>query len=412
MIENFESKLNEYADLLIKIGLNVQKGQLINIRSSVESADFARLCVKKAYEAGCSDIIIDWRDDFTDRQRYLYADDSVFDSFPQWKTEQLDYIASNKGAVLSIYATDPEALNAVDPDRISRYSKAKGNGMKNFYAAQMANEFPWCIGSVPIPSWAKKVFPDLSESDAMEALWNAIFKTVRISGDGSSIKLWKEHIENTARLSDKLNSYNFKYLHYKNSIGTDFICELPEEHIWLGGAEKTKGGIPFVANMPTEEIFTAPKKDGINGVIVSSKPLCIDGSVVEGIRFVVKDGKIVNAQADKGESVLQKAITVDEGASYFGEIALVPLDSPISDMNIIFYNTLFDENASCHMAFGEAYPCIKNSDNMSREELEERGLNYSITHEDFMIGTRDLSIVGIDHSGNEVEIFKNGNFAV
>ena len=189
MIENFESKLNEYADLLIKIGLNVQKGQLINIRSSVESADFARLCVKKAYEAGCSDIIIDWRDDFTDRQRYLYADDSVFDSFPQWKTEQLDYIASNKGAVLSIYATDPEALNAVDPDRISRYSKAKGNGMKNFYAAQMANEFPWCIGSVPIPSWAKKVFPDLSESDAMEALWNAIFKTVRISGDGSSIKL-------------------------------------------------------------------------------------------------------------------------------------------------------------------------------------------------------------------------------
>lgn len=371
------------------------------------------MCVDEAYAAGCKDVIVDLHDDIIDRQHYLHADDEVFDVFPQWATDKNNFLAENKAAVLNIYAVDPESLKGVDSERITKYSKARGNALKKYYAAQMSNVFPWCIGSVPIPAWAKKVFPDMPEQEAMNALWDAIFKTVRVSGNGDSIRLWRDHIARTASLAEKLNSFNFKYLHYKNSSGTDFIAELPENHIWLGGAENTQDGIPFVANMPTEEIFTAPKKTGINGTIVSSKPLCLDGNIIEGIKFEVKDGKIINATATAGEEILKKAITVDEGASYFGELALVPYNSPISDMNMLFYNTLFDENASCHIAFGEAYTsCIKDGDNMSREELNEKGLNYSITHEDFMVGTSDLSIVGTTHDNREIQVFKDGNFAI
>lgn len=412
MIKNKKKKIREYAELLIKVGLNVQKGQTVCIRTPVECADFAEICAEEAYKIGCREVIPIWSDDKLEHMRYKYADNSVFDTFPQWEKQKFEHLAQNKVAVLNIYAADPETLLGIDAEKISRNSKARGTALKKYYEAQMSNEFQWCIGSVPIPSWAKKVFPDLTKSEAENMLWDAIFKTVRVSGDGISVQHWKEHIKNNAELCKKLNSYELVSLEYKSSIGTDFTCELPEGHIWLGGAEKTKDGIDFVANMPTEEIFTAPKKNGVNGKIVASKPLCIDGAVVEGIKFTVKDGKIVHAEADKGCETLQKAITVDEGASYFGEIALVPFDSPISSMNILFYNTLFDENASCHMAFGEAYPCIKGGNDMSRKELDEHRLNYSITHEDFMIGTRDLSIVGTDKHGNKIQLFKDGNFAI
>lgn len=413
MSENLNKKIKEYAALLVNVGLNVQKGQIVCIRTPVECSDFAEMCAEEAYKAGSREVIVIWINDKLSRMRYSYADDSVFDSFPEWEKQQFDYLAENKAAVLNIYAADPEALSGIDSSKISRSSKARGLALKKYYEAQMSNEFQWCIGSIPIPSWSKKVFPDnTNESEVETMLWEAIFKTVHISGNGDSVQRWREHIKNNAELCRKLNSFNFKLLEYKSELGTDFTCELPEGHLWLGAAEKTKDGVAFVANMPTEEIFTAPKKHGINGKIVASKPLCIDGAVIDGIKFTVKDGKIIHAEADKGNDTLQKAITLDEGASYFGEIALVPFDSPISSMNILFYNTLFDENASCHMAFGEAYPCIKNGNEMSRKELDEHDLNYSITHEDFMIGTRKLSIVGIDHDGNRIQIFKDGNFAI
>ncbi len=413
MIENFEAKLQEYAELLVKIGMNVQKGQTVNIRSSVECAEFCRLCVAEAYKAGAKEVIVDWSDDVISRLTYLNADDEVFSTFPQWRIDKFNELKDKKACILSIYATDPEALAGVDSDRIATSSAVRGKALKDYYAAQMSNEFQWSIGSVPIDSWARKIFPDAESIDeAKEKLWDAIFTTVRVTGNGDAPRLWQEHIDKTAEMAEKLNNYNFKYLEYKNSLGTDLTIELPEEHIWMGGAENTKDGIPFVANMPTEEIFTAPKRDGINGVIYASMPLCLDGNIINNIKFTVKDGKIIDAEADSSVDVLKKAITMDEGASYFGEVALVPYDSPISNMNILFYNTLFDENASCHLAFGEAYPCIKGGDKMTREELNERGLNYSITHEDFMVGTSDLSIIGVQHDGNRVEVFKNGNFAI
>ena len=206
------------------------------------------------------------------------------------------------------------------------------------------------------------------------------------------------------------NSYNFKYLKYKNSLGTDLTVELPEGHYWEAASEKAGTGQIFVPNLPTEELFTAPKYDGVNGVVYASKPLVLDGNVIENIRFVIKDGKIVEASADTACDVLKNAISVDEGASYLGEVALVPYDSPISNTGILFYNTLFDENAACHFAFGDSYPTVKDGDKMSAEELKAAGLNSSITHEDFMVGTPDLSIIGVTHQGEEIEIFKDGNF--
>ncbi|MBQ3195333.1 MAG: aminopeptidase [Clostridia bacterium] len=403
--------LEKYAKLIINVGINPNKGQKLVISCPVDCAEFGRLCLSAAYDAGCGEVIMNWSDDYCGRETYLKADAEVFESFPTWRKQFFDDLAAEGAARLSIYASDPENLKGVDPKRISSYQKASGKALENFRMLQMKNAFPWCVVSVPIDSWAKKVFADKEENEAVEALWNAILKTVRIDEENDPVQLWKEHIALLTERKNKLNSYKFKYLKYKNSLGTDLTVELPEGHYWEAASEKAGTGQIFVPNLPTEEIFTAPKFDGVNGVICASKPLVLDGNVIENIRFVLKDGKITEAYADTAVDVLRNAIAVDEGAAYLGEVALVPYDSPISNTGILFYNTLFDENASCHFAFGDSYPTIEGGNEMSAEELKAAGLNSSMTHEDFMVGTADLSIVGVTGNGTEIEIFKNGNFA-
>ena len=245
----------------------------------------------------------------------------------------------------------------------------------------------------------------------MERLWDALFRAVRISGDGKAVEKWQAHLKTLHARMEKLNALKFKSLHYTNALGTDLTVELPEGHIWEAGNDVTLSGQEYIANIPTEELFTSPLKTGVNGVVYASLPLVHDGNIIDGFHFVVKDGKIVEARARQGEETLQAAIAVDEGASYFGEVALVPYDSPISNQKILFYNTLFDENAACHIAFGEAYPCLEGGQKMTKEELTARGLNDSITHVDFMVGTPDLRIVGTTHDGREIPVFENGNFA-
>lgn len=320
-------------------------------------------------------------------------------------------LSEQKAAWLHIDAEDPEALSGVDPDKIRRFSVASGNALKDYRDRQMNNFFPWCIGAIPSPAWAKKVFPELSESDAINALWEQIFASVRVYKDSDPVQEWEKHTAALATRMNILNSYNFKYLKYKNSLGTDLTIELPENHIWLGGAEKCVAGYDFNANMPTEEVFTAPKRDGVNGIVYASKPLVVNGDIADNFSFTFKNGKIVKIQAEKGQELLETAISVDEGSCYLGEVALVPYDSPISNSGILFYNTLFDENASCHLAFGDSYPCVIGGSEMSRDELKEIGLNASIMHEDFMVGTEDLSIIGITHDNKEIPVFSNGNFA-
>ena len=399
-----------YAELVIREGVNIQKGQRLAITCQVECADFARMCAEAAYDAGCRDVLMRWRDDALTRMRYLRADGSVFDEVNPWDVQFCDVLSEEGAAWLSIYAEDPENLKGVDPDRIRRAQVSGGKALETFRQRQIRNEMPWSICSVPTKAWAKAVFPDLPEEESERKLWEAILAACRVD-DGDAVENWRAHSAELLRRVERLNEYGFASLRYRNSAGTDVTVELPEGHFWAGGEEKATSGVPFSANIPTEEVFTLPKRDGVNGVIVSTKPLSLHGTLIENFSFEVKDGKIVGIRAEKGEEILKDAVTVDEGASYFGEVALVPYDSPISRSGILFYNTLFDENASCHFAFGNAYPCIKDADKMSEEELKAAGVNNSMMHVDFMVGSRDLSIIGVTKDGGEIPVFVDGNFA-
>ncbi|WP_455581155.1 aminopeptidase [Dysosmobacter sp.] len=404
-------KLQEYARLLVRVGLNVQKGQRLVISCPVECAYFARMCAAEAYDIGCREVVMNWHDDAMSRMKYLQADESVFETVPEWRSRFFNDYALEGAAYLAISATDPENLKGVDARRIVKSQQASGKALKDFDRLQMCSGFPWCIASIPIPSWAETVFPGVGPEQAMERLWDAIFAAVRISGDGRAVEKWQAHLATLHERMEKMNALNFKSLHYTNSLGTDLTVELPEGHIWEAGNDVTLSGQAYIANIPTEELFTSPLKTGVNGVVYSAMPLVNDGNIIDGFHFVVKNGEIVEARAKKGEESLKAAISLDEGARYFGEVALVPYDSPISNQKILFYNTLFDENAACHIAFGEAYPCLKGGQQMTKEELKARGLNDSITHVDFMVGTPDLSIVGTTHDGTTVPVFVNGNFA-
>ena len=408
-----ENKLREYAKLLVEVGLNVQKGQTLLIQSPVDCAYFARLCADAAYDAGCREVVMNWGDDYLTRARYLHAADEVFDEVPEWRRHFCNDYAAEGAPRLVIVAEDPETLKGVDSGRIVRAQRAAGAALEPYYHTYMNNEAPWCVASIPIPAWAAKVFPGVPEAEAMQKLWDAIFETVRITGDGKAVERWHAHLATLEARKNKLNELRFKSLHYTNSLGTDLTIELPEGHLWAAGNGATPKGQVFVANMPTEEIFTAPHRLGINGVVYAALPLVENGNIIDGFRFVIKDGRIVESHAKVGEEFLKAAYTVDEGASYFGEVALVPYDSPISNQGILYYNTLFDENARCHLAFGEAYPeCLEGGNDMTREELLAHGLNWSINHVDFMVGTADLSIVGTTHDGREIPVFVNGNFAI
>ena len=364
----------EYAQLLVEVGVNIQPGQNLVINSPVDCAWFARLCAKAAYAAGCREVIMKWGDDELARERFLHARDDVFDAFPDWQAAFHNGYAREGAAFLNISATNPENLLGVDPDRLVRAQRSAGAAIQEYRNLQMSNAVPWCVASIPIPSWASKVFPDCPGEEAMEKLWDAIFQAIRITGDGGAVARWRQHLDTLAARVEKLNSLRLESLRFTNSLGTDLTIRLPEDHLWAGGGSKTLSGVPFIANIPTEEIFTAPLRDGVDGVVYASMPLVHNGSVIDGFHMEVKAGKIAAVHARTGEDVLKAAISLDEGASRFGEVALVPYDSPISRQKLLYYNTLFDENASCHLAFGEAYPeCIRDGAQLSEDERKEIG---------------------------------------
>ena len=408
-----EEKFKEYAKLLVEVGVNIQRGQNLVIASPVECAWFARLCAQAAYDAGCREVVMDWNDGAMTRMKYLHAAEDVFDTYPGWRADFCNGFAKEGAAQLIIAAEDPENLRGVSQDRITRSQRSSGKALVEFRRLQMCNGFPWCIAAIPIPSWARKVFPERSEDGAMDALWSAILSAVRVEGRGDAVERWREHLDTLRQRVDKLNALDLESLHYTNSLGTDLVIRLPEDCVWAGGNGVTAAGVPFIANIPTEEIFTAPLKEGVEGVVYASMPLSYRGNLIDKFSMKVERGRIVEVRAEVGEEALKAAISVDEGASFFGEVALVPYDSPISNQHLLFYETLFDENASCHLAFGEAYAeCVKGGTKMSKEELKECGLNDSITHVDFMVGTADLSITGQTWGGKEVPIFADGNFAL
>ena len=405
-----ERQIDKYVELVIQKGINIQKGQILVISSPVEVYDFTRKLVKQAYELGASEVVVHWNDEVVGKYKYVYGAEDIFDTFPEWQKESMEYYRKKGAAFLSVYATDPDILKEVDKTRVARFQKAKSLALKEYYENVMGNSNQWCVISVPTQAWAKRVFSELSTEVAISEMWKLILKIVRADKENPILE-WENHLNTLKARMDYLNKKRFAKLIYRNSLGTNLEIGLPEGHKWISGGEKSKAGVEFVANIPTEEIFTMPHREKVNGVVVSSKPLIYGGSVIDKFTLTFKDGEVINYSAEVGEEILGKLLFMDENSKYLGEVALVEYDSPISKSERVFYNTLFDENASCHLAFGGAYPvCLENSEGQSEEGLKERGMNNSLTHEDFMIGTEDMEIVGIDSEGRETTIMKNGNF--
>ncbi|RBP43991.1 aminopeptidase [Garciella nitratireducens] len=406
-----DSLLEKYARLIVKSGLNLQKNQILVISCPIEGAEFARKVAEFAFKEGAEDVIMNWGDEKLSKIRYLYAPERVFEEFPEWRKQFYLSYAGKGAAFLSIAASDPELMKEVDPDRLAKASKTSNIALKEYSERIMSNQNTWCVVSIPTEAWAKKVFPECSKEDAEEKLWETIFKTVRVDQE-DPVAAWKQHKNNLKKRMEFLNQHQFKTLHYKNSLGTDLMIELPEGHLWSGGSDTTPEGLEFIANIPTEEVYTLPKKTGVNGKVISTKPLNYNGNLIDEFTLVFKEGKVIDFSAKKGYETLKNLLETDSGACYLGEVALVPYDSPISQSGILFYNTLFDENASCHLAFGKAYPtCLKEGEKMNQEELEKAGVNNSLIHVDFMVGSKDLQIIGTNSKGEEIQIFRDGNFA-
>jgi len=408
-----DNRLKKYIEAVVGIGINIQPGQNLLVSCSTDNAHIARLVMEVAYSRGASDVMISWSDDACERIRYLMATDESFGKVPEWMRARMQHLVDNKYHSLYVGSDDPEALKGVDPDRIEKDDEAFSEMWKPRSNQMMASELQWCNASVPSVAWAKKVFPNTkSDEEAVELMWEAIYTACRIDNETDPVENWKKHVQTLQAKTSVLNEYNFKNLRFTNSKGTDLIVELPANHIWVGGSVKTKTGVNFVPNMPTEEVLTAPQKDGVNGIVYATKPLSYMGDVIDDFWLRFEDGKVVEYSATKNENLLKKLIEFDDGSSFLGEMALVPNSSPISQSGILWYNTVYDENASCHFALGEAYPmCVKGAIDKSEEEQLSMGLNQSLEHADFMVGSADMDIVGTTQDGQEVQVFKQGEWA-
>jgi aminopeptidase len=408
---NFKKNLEKYADLAVRVGVNVQKDQTLVINASIDTAEFTRLVVKRAYEVGAKHVNVNWNDDTVTRYRYKLAPDESFHEFPKWKAKENEELAENGAAFMSIVSSSPDLLKGVDPERISNFQKAAGKAMAKYRQYVQSDKISWTVIAAPSQEWAAKVFPDSTSEKQVEELWDAIFKAVRVDQD-DPVEAWKQHDEKLHEKVDYLNEKNYHKLHY-TAPGTDLTIELPKGHLWVGAGSVSEQDVNFMANMPTEEVFTVPLKTGVNGTVSSTKPLSYGGNIIDNFTITFENGRIVDVKAEEGEDILKRLVETDEGSHYLGEVALVPHYSPISQSNVLFYNTLFDENASNHLAIGSAYSfCIEGGKKMSKEELAENGLNDSITHVDFMIGSAEMNIDGIKEDGTTEPIFRKGDWAV
>lgn len=407
----FEQQLDQYAELIVKVGVNVQQGQPVYITSSIEMAPLVRLVSGKAYDAGASNVHVDWIDEALSRLKYEKASDEVFTQFPAWETDKRNAFLDQGAAFISIVSPNPDLLKGIDPERIGNYQKASGQGLERFRRFVQSDKVSWTVVAAATKDWAEKVFPELKGEEAQAKLWEAIFESVRLNTD-NPVQAWVEHNATLHKKVDVLNSKHFHKLHY-TAPGTDLTIELPEKHLWVGAGSTNEKNTPFMANMPTEEVFTVPYKTGVNGYVSSTKPLSYGGNIINNFKITFENGRIVKVEAEEGQEILQRLVDTDEGSHYLGEVALVPHESPISQSNILFYNTLFDENASNHLAIGSGYAFnVEGGKTMSSEELAESGVNSSITHVDFMIGSAEMDIDGIHQDGTVEPVFRKGNWAI
>ncbi|PAD35140.1 aminopeptidase [Terribacillus saccharophilus] len=410
-MKKFEEQLRQFAKLAIQTGVNLQKGQGLLLVAPIESVRFTRMVAEEAYKAGAKDVHTEWLDDELVVQRYTHAPIEALENVPAWKFHARNEMVKDNYAVLNILGENPDLLEKVDGSKVAAYMKAAGKGLTPYRDYMMKDKMQWSIVAYPTVAWSKKVFPEKSVEEAQEAMMEEILRISRVTGNEDPNAAWKAHNKQLHLAADYMNKQQFTKLIYK-AKGTDLSIELPKGHIWSGGSGPTDAGVDFNANIPTEEVFTMPHKNGVNGTVSSTLPYNFNGQLIEDFQLTFKDGEVVDYKAEKGQEALKNLLEADAGAKRLGEVALVPHKSPVSQSGLIFYNTLFDENASCHLALGKAYPtCIAGGNDMTAAELEAAGVNDSIMHEDFMIGSADLDIDGVKEDGTTVAVFRQGAWA-
>ncbi|RKJ39414.1 aminopeptidase [Acutalibacter sp. 1XD8-33] len=408
-----KSIMRKYAKLAVQKGVNLQKGQGTVIRASVSEHEFAEMVAEEAYRAGAKWVRIDWNDQAVTKLAYRHETVTQLSRVEDWEVEKAKHSVKELPCMIAIASADPDGMKGVNPVKLQKSMIAQSKVFKPIQD-EMENKYQWTIVAVPSKAWAKKVFPGERTSTAVEKLWGEILKAVRITEDNDPVAEWNRHNETLREKCQALNALNLDYLHYKSSNGTDFTCWLIPGGKWCGGSDTLKTtGVEYNPNMPSEEVFTSPLRGKCEGTVVSTLPLSYQGTVINQFSMDFQNGRAVAVHAPEHQELLEKMISMDEGAAMLGELALVPHDSPISNSGVLFYNTLFDENAACHIAMGRGFnETVEGAENMSDEELRETGVNDSFIHVDFMIGCKDLNITGHTRDGKEVAIFQDGNWAI
>lgn len=406
-----QTQLERYADVLIRIGINVQPGQPVSIVSPIETAYFARILASRLYDAGSGTVEIEWTDPLYSRLHLEKAPEHSLTHVPRWQIQQQEEQVEENTAFVYIDAEDPDLLSGVDPARVNLRRTARGKAFKKIDDWFMADRVSWLVCSIPSERWACKMFPDAPSGEAaVDELWAAIFTVMRMKED-DPVDAWQRHFEDLERRAAFLNEQHVRRLEYR-APGTNLSLALPQGHLWVAARSTNAAGAWFSANLPTEEIYTLPARDGANGTVRATMPLSRSGVVIEGIELRLENGRIVDYHADAGYETLKEIIETDEGSHFLGEVALVSVDSPIRKLQRLFYNTLFDENASCHLAIGRAYPtCLADGRDMTDEQLQAHGANDSITHTDFMIGSDEMDIDAVLDDGRVVPIQRKGRWA-
>lgn len=408
-MDNFNRNLEKYAELAVKVGINLKEKEGLIISGSVDTLPLARLMMKEAYNLGAKDVSFQLDDDEMSLIRFENGKDYVFESFPKQKVDFLGSMYEDNYHHIFIKSPDPELLKDIDGEIVAKSQKSASEAMADVLKYRMTGITKWNIVAVPSIPWAKSVFPELEDDKALEKLWEKVFQATRVDQE-DPIEAWEIHDKNIKKYRNFLNEKQFEKLVLKGP-GTDLEVYLADGHFWMGGSKESQAGDSYVANMPTEEVFTTPHRLKVNGTLKATKPLSVNGNIVDGFGFTFKDGKVEDFFAEKGYEVLERLMKNDEGAKYLGEVALVQDDSPISNTGILFNNTLFDENASVHFALGRAYAyAMIDGSNMSDEELNKRGANFSLIHVDFMVGGPELNVIAYEKDGTEVQLFKDGNW--
>ena len=407
-----KEKLSEYARLIVRTGANVQPGQVVQLSIAVEQHEFAALITEEAYLAGAKKVNLNWLSDGQNRLHYRYAEEAVLSETLPWEKEKLRQMTEDLPVRIFIESEDPDALAGLDPEKLSRVMQSRAAVAKP-YRDEIDGRHQWCIAALPSEAWARKCFPGRSDEEAMELLYDAVFRTVRISDHEDAVDAWRAHTDRIEKKSTWLNAQGFTSLRYESSNGTDFTVELIPEAHWEGaGSTNCENGVYYIPNMPTEEIFTSPMAGKCEGTLVAVKPLSWNGQLIEDFSITFSEGKVVSYKAEKGQELLNKMLHMDEGACMLGEVALVPKESPVNQCGFLFYSTLFDENACCHFAVGQGFKeVLPDGDRLTTEEAAAAGINDSIIHVDFMVGADDLSITGYRPDGSSAAIFRNGTWA-